>query len=276
MARFAPNLYHLFLELDIRDRFAAVKSLGFDAVEWHFPYELPAHELRNLLNDNGLTLVNAVTPVDWRKDKGLAGQPGRQHEFRRSAMVALEYAKVCGLKTLHPGAGTIPPGSSRDECLDVLMENVAWLCTQSEGLPLTITIEGVCNARFPGCVMQTLDDAVEVVQNLDSRNLKLVWDTYHIRNEHSGSLIDLLRRVWPAVGHIQIGNVPGRHEPGVGDIDLHAIIREIDALGWKGWIGLELDPSLDSWSSLQWANNYGYQVTPRPASVGGVLTARPV
>lgn len=276
MARFAPNLYHLFLELPVRERFAAVRAAGFDAIEWHFPYELPAPELRDLLQANGLALVNAVTPVDWRRDKGLAAQPGRQDEFRRSAAIALEYATTCGLRTLHPGAGTIPAGVAREACLDALRENLDWLCAQAAGTPLVVTIEGVCNARFPGCVLQTLDDALAVVREMDRPNLKLVWDSYHLRNEHKGSLLTLLQQAWPAIGHIQIGNVPGRHEPGVGDIDLHAVIREIDRSGWTGWIGLELDPSRDSWSSLQWCNAYGAHVGDKPAGVGGVLAPRPV
>lgn len=276
MARFAPNLYHLFLELPIEERFAAVREAGFDAIEWHFPYELDKHTLHRHLQDNGLTFVNAVTPVDWRKDIGLTGQPGRQDEFRRSAEIALEYASLCGWVTLHPGAGQIPQGMTREACVETLKENLLWLCERAAGLPLRISIEGVCNARFPGCVLQTMDHAVEVVRDLKQPNLHVVYDTFHLRHEHKGSLIELLRAHWSMVGHIQIGNVPGRFEPGVGEIDLHAIIREIDALGWEGWIGLELDPSKDTWSSLMWANQYGYDVKPSPHAAAGIRFKRPI
>jgi hydroxypyruvate isomerase len=277
MARFAPNLYHLFLELPIRERFAAARDAGFDAVEWHFPYELEKNELNQLLRDNGLAFVNAVTPVDWTKDIGLTGQPGRQNEFRRSAEVALEYASLCGWVTLHPGAGQIPAGASQQECIDTMKENVAWLCKQAAGLPLMISLEGVCNRRFSGCVLQTMDDAVQVVNDLDRpKNLGVVYDTYHLRYEHKGSLIELLRKHWDLIRHIQIGNAPERFEPGVGEIDLHAIIREIDTLGWEGWIGLELDPSMDTWSSLMWTNHYGYNVKPSPHAEGGIKFKRPI
>ena len=62
MARFAPNLYHLFVELPARKRFAAAAKAGFDAVEWHFPYELSKDELKSLLDDNGLTFTYGVVP----------------------------------------------------------------------------------------------------------------------------------------------------------------------------------------------------------------------
>jgi len=276
VARFAPNLYHLFLELPVTERFAAAREAGFDAVEWHFPYELDKHELKRLLHDNGLSFVNAVTPVDWRKDIGLTGQPGRQDEFRRSAEIALEYASLCGWVTLHPGAGQVPAGVSQQACIDTMKENVAWLCEQARGLPLKITLEGVCNRRFPGCVLQSMDDAVQVVRDLALPNLGVVYDTYHLRYEHKGSLIELLRAHWDLIGHIQIGNVPGRNEPGVGELDLHAVVHEIDSLDWKGWIGLELDPSKDTWSSLMWANAYGYKVAPSPHAAGGIRFKRPI
>ena len=51
--RFAPNFYHLFLELSIRERFAAAAKIGIDAVEWHFPYEISKQELKCLLDEYG-------------------------------------------------------------------------------------------------------------------------------------------------------------------------------------------------------------------------------
>lgn len=77
MPKFAPNLFHLFTELPVRARFAAAAAFGFEAVEWHFPYELPKHELKALLDKNGLQLVHALTPTDWTVTPGLAGQPDR-------------------------------------------------------------------------------------------------------------------------------------------------------------------------------------------------------
>ena len=65
MAGFAPNLYHQFLQLAAREGFAAAAKLGFDAVEWHFPYELPKTELKSLLDGNGLTFTYGVVPADW-------------------------------------------------------------------------------------------------------------------------------------------------------------------------------------------------------------------
>jgi hydroxypyruvate isomerase len=272
MARFAPNLYHQFLELPTRRRFAAVREAGFDAIEWHFPYELPRDELRTLLRDNGLTFVNAVTPVDWTKEKGLAAQPGREADFKRAAAIGLDYALHCDFKTLHPGPGQIPPGVERARCIDTFVRNLDDLCGQALGSSLTLVIEGVCNARFPNYVLQTMNDAIDVVKLVNRPNLKVVYDTFHLRHEEKGPLVDILERSWDYIGHIQIGNAPIRYEPGVGELDLFYLIDRIDAKGFQGWIGLEFDPSKDTWSSLTWANRYGYAVSPamRPPDAGPV------
>jgi 2-dehydrotetronate isomerase len=260
MPRIAPNLYHQFLELPARDRFAATARCGFDAIEWHFPYEIPVKELAALLRDNGLRFVNAVTPVDWRVSKGLAGQPTEVEAFRRAAGVALDYAAATGLMTLHPGPGQIPAGVERAACIDVLAENLAWLCAQAKGLDLVIAIEGVCRDRFPDMILSTIGQAAEVCDLVGAPNLKVIFDTYHLRHEESGPLSAIFERHRERIAHIQIGNAPLRHEPGVGEIDLFHLMGLFDAAGYDGWIGLEYDPSLDTWSSLRWTERYGYAI----------------
>ena len=101
-------------------------------------------------------------------------------------------------------------------------------------------------------------------------NMKLVYDTYHLRMEETGTLANILNMYWPLIGHVQFGNAPTRNEPGVGEIDFDYIIECLDKKGFKGWIGLEYNPSKDTWSSLSWANRYGYRIDSRqrPPHVG--------
>ncbi|TGD95258.1 TIM barrel protein [Methylobacterium nonmethylotrophicum] len=266
MPKLAPNLYHQFLELPARERFGAARRAGFDAIEWHFPYEIPIDDLKLLLDDNGLTFVNAVTPVDWSVSKGLAAQPGREDEFRRAADLALRYAFATGLRTLHPGPGQIPPGIAREHCIDVLRANLDYLCEQARGSDLVIAIEGVSNARFPNMVLQTIADAAAVAADLDRPNLGIIYDTFHLRHEEKGPLSAIYERHKDRIAHIQIGNAPPRHEPGVGEIDLFFLMDHFDRDGYSGWIGLEYDPSRDTWSSLRWAERYGYRIGARPAA----------
>ncbi len=271
MIRLAPNFHHQFTELPIRQRFAAAAALGFDAVEWHFPYELPKEELRSLLRDNGQTFVYAVTPSDWAANNyGLAGQPGREEEFRRAADKGLDYMLTIESHAMQVAPGDIPDGVDRQRCIDSLLHNLDYLCGQAKGSPLTLCLEGVCDARFPGktFVLRTIADAAGIVRDLNRDNLKVVFDTYHLRMQEQGSLSLLLDRYFDVIGHVQIGNAPVRNEPGTGEIDLHFLLERLEAKGYGHWVGLEYDPSRDSWASLAWAERYGYARRPAASPNG--------
>src|SRR3977135_440960 len=115
MSRFAANLSFLFNEVPFLDRFAAAANAGFNAVEFAFAYEHPARELTSRLASNGLeqVLVNAP-PGDLNAgDRGLAGCPGREHEFAVSFATALRYAQALSCPRIHVMAGVIP--ASADE-----------------------------------------------------------------------------------------------------------------------------------------------------------------
>ncbi len=107
MPRLAANLSMMFNEVPFLDRFAAARKARFDAVEFLFPYEHPAAELRKRLDGEGLTqaLFN-MPPGDWGKgERGIASLPGRQPEFRDGVKQALDYAGRTGMQAgaLHGG-----------------------------------------------------------------------------------------------------------------------------------------------------------------------------
>jgi hydroxypyruvate isomerase len=257
MARFAPNFYHLFLELPVRERFAAAARAGFDAVEWHLPYELSKHELKSLCDDNGLRFLYAVVPADWEKTRGLGGHPDRVEDFKRAADDGLDYASHVGFQSLNVGPGRIPPGHSQARCIDTFVRNLEYICDQAKGTGVTLVIEPVCTAQRSDYVLHKMQEAAEIMKAVGRDNLKLVYDTYHLRMEETGTLSALLDEYYPMLGHVQFGNAPTRNEPGVGEIDFDFLIRRLDAKGYAGWVGLEYNPSVDSWSSLAWMERHG-------------------
>jgi hydroxypyruvate isomerase len=265
MPRLCPNLFHQFTELDIRDRFPAAAALGFDAVEWHFPHQLPKSDLKRLLDDNGLRFVYGVIPVDWTKGEfGLGGQPGREEEFRRAADKGLDYAAHCNFWSLQIGHGALPGGEHRQRCIETLARNLQYVCDQAKGTDLRIVIEPVATARFNiPFVLSTMEHGAQVLRLVGQDRLRLVFDTYHLRMQEQADLTAILHAYWPLIGHVQIGNAPTRNEPGVGEIDLCWLIDQVEAKGYDGWIGLEYDPSIDTWASLRWASRYGYPIRGR-------------
>ncbi|KGS97653.1 xylose isomerase-like TIM barrel family protein [Burkholderia pseudomallei] len=127
MPRFAANLTMMYNEHAFLERFAAAARDGFKAVEYLFPYEFPAAELKARLDAHGLVqaLFNAP-PGDWAAgERGIASLPGREDEFRRAIDTALDYARVIGNDTLHVMAGLIAPTQDRARHRDVYLRNLA-------------------------------------------------------------------------------------------------------------------------------------------------------
>lgn len=262
MLRFDPNLRWLFTEVPMLDRYAAAAKAGFAGVEVAFPYETPAAETAARLQDNGLELVQILTPLDWAAgERGIAVLPERVDDFRESVRVAVAYAAQTGCKRIHPLAGNVPPGADRQRYHDTLVANLEFAATHAAGAGITVIIEPVCRARFPDFIFKRLEEGVEIIRQVGRGNLKLCFDTFHVQMEE-GALTDRLETYFPHIGHMQIGNTPGRNQPGCGEIHFPYVFEQIERLGWTGWIGCEFAPSGHTLDCLDWAVPYGFRVPP--------------
>ena len=113
------------------------------------------------------------------------------------------------------------------------------------------TLENLNTAvDHPGTPFARAEDTLALVSAVDSPGLRLNLDLYHAQIGE-GNLIELLRRALPWVGEIQVADVPGRFEPGTGEIRYPAIAAELRTLGYEGVVGLEAWPSGDSETALE-------------------------
>jgi hydroxypyruvate isomerase len=259
--RFAPNLRWLFTEHPLRERFAAARRAGFDAVEFSPHREVAAAELARWLADEGLSLTNGMAVLDWAGgERGNAGVPGAVAAFRDSAERSLDYAARCGMPLLHVPPGERPEGVDRERCLDVFADNLAWIAERASQAGISIVFEPVCRARFPRFLLHTLDEGEAVIARSGRRDVGLVYDTYHVHMEE-GATSDRFAAHRERIAYVQIGNPPGRHEPGEGELDLHWFVGMFAREGYRGPIGLEYTPRHGTGASLLWARRYG--VAPR-------------
>jgi hydroxypyruvate isomerase len=260
MLKFDPNLRWLFTELPMRDRYAAAARAGFRGVEVAFPYDIPAPEMAAMLEQNDLTLVQILSPVDWEAgERGIAALPDRVADFRSGLQMSVEYAAGVGRPFVHVLAGNVPKGAERQRYYDTFITNLTYAADAAAGEGLTIIIEPVCRARFPDFLFKRLDEGIEIIEATGRSNVKLCFDTYHVQMEE-GAVTQHLEEAWPHIGHMQIGNAPGRNEPGVGENDLYFILDAIERRGWSAWIGLEYTPSTTTLDTLDWAARYGLKV----------------
>lgn len=258
MPRLAANLSMMFNEVPFLDRFAAARQAGFEAVEFLFPYEFPAKELRQRLDDNGLTqaLFN-LPPGDWAKgERGLASLPGRVEEFRASVQKALDYAAALDCKLLHCMAGIVPEGVAAVTAASLYAANLAWAGELAKPAGVKLVIEPINHRDMPGYFLHTEAQGAAVVEAIGRDRLGLQFDVYHCQITE-GDVTKRMEAFMPVIGHIQIADVPARNEPGTGEIGWEFVFRRMDELGYQGWVGCEYRPAGDTVQGLAWRKRFG-------------------
>lgn len=240
MSVLCPNLTLLYPELPFLDRFAAAAASGFGAVEFQFPYEVSADEIKSRLDTYGLDLVMFNLPAgNWAAgDRGLGSIWARRDEFARGLETALEYADV-----LHPNAMNLLAGISEetDENDLALLQNTRLAAEALAEEGLMLLIEPINTHDIPGFALPTAYAALDMIAEIDQPNVLLQLDVYHAITMDEDPL-ELLRDNVEQIGHIQIADVPGRHQPGTGSIDWSVFFRVLDTTEYQGAIGLEYIP----------------------------------
>jgi hydroxypyruvate isomerase len=258
MPKFCANLTMLFTELPFLERFAAARAAGFAAVEYLFPYDWPQDVLASLLRQYGLKQVLHNLPAgDWAAgERGIACHPGRVTEFREGVARAIDYAKALDCGLLNCLAGKLPPGVVPDEASATLVDNLRYAAGQLRAHGITLLLEPINTFDVPGFFVSRTDQALALIDEVDSDNVRLQYDIYHAQRME-GELAETLRRHLPRIGHIQLADSPGRHEPGTGEINYAFVLRHLDALGWKGYVGCEYQPQRGTAEGLGWLRRLG-------------------
>ncbi|VWX62405.1 hydroxypyruvate isomerase [Burkholderiales bacterium 8X] len=253
MPRFAANLSMLFTELPFLQRFEAAASAGFKGVEYLFPYGFDQRELAAALKDNGLVQVLHNLPAgDWDAgERGIACHPDRVREFREGVHLAIDYAAALGCPKLNCLVGKTPPGASSESVRQTLVGNLRYAADALQKAGIRLLIEPVNHFDLPGFHLTRSDEALRLIDEVDSSNLLLQYDIYHAQRME-GELGHTLRHHMGRIGHIQVADNPGRGEPGTGEINFDFVFRAIDDAGYAGWVGCEYKPRGATTDGLGW------------------------
>ncbi|GEK71902.1 MULTISPECIES: hydroxypyruvate isomerase [Halomonas] len=253
MAKFAANLSMLFTEVDFLDRFKAAADAGFKGVEYLFPYDFEAAEIKKRLDDNGLTQVLFNLPAgDWGAgERGIACHPDRVEEFREGVDRAIEYAKVLGNTQVNCLAGIQPQGVSLEQARRTLVDNLRFAAGKLEAAGILLVAEPINTRDIPGFFLNRTEQALAIFDEVGSDNLKLQYDIYHMQIME-GDLAPTIEANIDRIAHVQLADNPGRHEPGTGEIHYPFLFAHLDRLGYQGWIGAEYKPAGSTQEGLGW------------------------
>lgn len=254
MIRFSANLGFLWNTLPLPDAIHAAKRAGFEAVECHWPYATPSSEVKNALNETGLKMLGLNTQRGnvASGDNGVAALVDREQEARAFIDEAIAYANEIDCLNIHVMAGFTDHGEHAENCF---RENLTYACEQAAKSDKVILIEPLNKYDAPGYHLSTLETALETQRAVAKHNLKIMFDCYHLQIM-GGDLIRRLSSCLKNVGHIQIAAVPDRGEPDNGEINYPWLLKEIDDLGWEGFIGAEYKPRTSVEDGLTWLSAY--------------------
>ena len=124
---------------------------------------------------------------------------------------------------------------------------------RSQGIKLLI--EAINTYDIPGFFLNNTAQTMGILDKVNSNNLFYQYDIYHMQRME-GELASTIQQNLSRIGHLQLADNPGRHEPGSGEINYEFLLKFIDQLGYQGWIGAEYIPADSTEQGLGWMKQY--------------------
>lgn len=247
--KFSANLGFLWSDRPLPDAIRAAKAAGFDAVECHWPYDIPAAETKSALLDTGLRMLGLNTrrgnvPAG---ENGLSALPGREAEARAAIDEAIDYASAVDAAAVHVMAGY----SGGPRARQAFVSNLTYACDSAAEKGIVILIEPLNHYNAPGYFLNGVAQAADIVREVGKANLRIMFDFYHIQILE-GDVTRRLEAVLPLVGHIQVASVPDRGAPDHGELDYSYVFGRLAQLGWEAPIGAEYLTSPGNPPDLAW------------------------
>lgn len=254
MPRFCANLNFLFTEVPLIERLDAAAKAGFKAVEIGSPYEVTAVDLAARLKSNGLALalINTTAGDGAKGERGRSALAGREKDFDADLETALAYCAATGCKLIHVMAGLVHQGARRE----TFVANLKKAAPKAAAVGVTLVIEPINRRDIPGYFLNRLAEARAIIYEVGAPNLGLQFDIYH-RQVEDGDVAVAMKEYAALTRHYQIANPPDRGEPDAGDLNYTWLLKEIDASGYKGWVGCEYKPRRTTVEGLGWTKACG-------------------
>jgi hydroxypyruvate isomerase len=245
---FAINCSLALADVPPRKRAERARALGFDAVEFWWPFgsqDPEPGEVDEFVDDVARAEVETVLlnfPGGGASvgDRGLLCVPGREGDFLRSARTALEVGRRLGVRRFNPMTGNTAeewtPGSAAFDTAVANLVSIDGLVGDAVAMIVLEPLSG-----FPHAAIKTFEDARELVlaaRAAGAKNVSILFDLYHAA-VNGDPVLDPWSVDVDLVGHVQAADAPGRGWPGTGDLPLGVWIERLRDAGYEGRVGIE-------------------------------------
>ena len=225
---------------DFLDQIRFMHDQGFRSIEDNGMLKRePAmqEKIGNLLAKLGMQM--GVFVIDSGDNWKISLTTGKQEfvdTFLKTCKTSLDTAKRCNAKwaTVVPGffERKLPIGVQTGNVIDALRRGAEILEPQG----LVMVLEPLSDT--PELFLRTADQTYEICRAVNSPSCKILYDIYHMQR-NTGHLIPMMDMCWDEIAYIQIGDNPGRKEPGTGEINYKNIFKHLHEKGYKGVLGME-------------------------------------
>lgn len=232
--KFSVCIEMLFNDLDILDRPAAVGKSGMSAFEFWGWKGKDVEAIKAKADEAGVTLAVFCVVAD-----GALVNPEQTDVWVAGAKESVDLAKKVGVKTLITTVGQEIESLPREAQHASIVKGLKAIAPYAEQQGITIVVEPLnILVDHKGYYLDTSDEGFEILDEVGSPNIKLLFDIYH-QQITEGNLIDRITAGIDKIGHFHVADVPGRHEPGTGEINYRNVFAKIAELGYEGYVGLE-------------------------------------
>jgi hydroxypyruvate isomerase len=240
-------LWTVYGDLPFEQRLAKVAEAGYNQVEL-------VGEYRNW-SDADYASVNAARKrlgIHFDATAGLAhflGDPAARDAFLADLRQALTPMQTLSIPAMIVLSGNVVPGLTRDEqhqsCIETLKQAAKVVeGRQIDGQPVRLLLECIHREENPQCYLTSAAEGIEIVRAVNHPQVQFLYDIYHEQMGY-GNLIEKLDKHIDVIGLIHIADVPGRHEPGTGEINYANIYRKLYQLNYRHTVAMEFMPTGD-------------------------------
>jgi hydroxypyruvate isomerase len=249
-------LWTVFTDLPFEQRIEKVAEAGYMYVELVGEYENWSDD--DFARANAKRKQLGITFDATAGLKHFLSNPADREALLADLRKALTSMEKLDCPTIILLSGDVVPGMTRKEqrqsCIDGLKAAAKLIEGRKiAGEPVRLLLEHINPEENPNCYLTTVTEAVEIVQAVGHPQVQVVYDFFH-QQIAQGHLIDKLERNLERVGVIHIADVPGRHEPGTGEINYQNIFRKLGELRYGGVVAMEFLPTGDSITKLRQAH----------------------
>ncbi len=248
--KFSVMLWTIYRKLPFEERLEKVAEAGYHAVELVDEYKnwssddfrRSSAKLRSL----GI-VVDAMAGV-WT---GIA-DPKAQEKFLSDLTNFVPIAEKMECPAIIVLSGNRVEGLARDAHHQTCVENLKRAAEIADKRNLTLLLENIDQEENPKYYLTSVAEGFEIIRQVNHPRVKFLYDFYH-EQISEGNLIAKLEKNIAQVGLLHIADVPGRHEPGTGEINYASIYRKLTQLNYQGYVAMEFEPAGDPVTSLRTA-----------------------